>query len=171
MAFSAWLSTHYEEKGPVTWLAFFLELIAALTLFFLMALTCADVFGRYFLGNAVDGATEMTEMGIAILVFAEMPIITWRGGHVVVDILDRMLGNALIKVLGLLSALLISTCLYFLAWRIFQLAERSIRRHEVTEFLEMPVGYIVEYIAFMSWATAALMITYGVYRLLFLSRD
>lgn len=171
MAFSAWLSTHYEEKGPVIWLAFFLELIAALTLFFLMALTCADVFGRYFLGNAVDGATEMTEMGIAILVFAEMPIITWRGGHVVVDILDRMLGNTLIKILGLLSALLISTCLYFLAWRIFQLAERSIRRHEVTEFLEMPVGYIVEYIAFMSWATAALMITYGVYRLLFLSRD
>ncbi len=171
MAFSAWLSTHYEEKGPIIWLAFFLELIAALTLFFLMALTCADVFGRYFLGNAVDGATEMTEMGIAILVFAEMPIITWRGGHVVVDILDRMLGNALIKILGLLSALLISTCLYFLAWRIFQLAERSMRRHEVTEFLEMPVGYIVEYIAFMSWATAALMITYGVYRLLFLSRD
>lgn len=171
MAFSAWLSTHYEEKGPVIWLAFFLELIAALTLFFLMALTCADVFGRYFLGNAVDGATEMTEMGIAILVFAEMPIITWRGGHVVVDILDRMLGNTLIKILGLLSALLISTCLYFLAWRIFQLAERSMRRNEVTEFLEMPVGYIVEYIAFMSWATAALMITYGVYRLLFLSRD
>ncbi len=171
MAFSAWLSMHYEEKGPVVWLAFFLELIAAVTLFFLMALTCADVLGRYFLGNAVDGATELTEMGIAILVFAEMPVITWRGGHVVVDILDRMLGNTLIKILGLFSALLISTSLYFLATRIFQLAERSIRREEVTEFLEMPVGYIVEYIAFMSWATAALMITYGVYRLLTQSED
>ncbi len=128
-------------------------------------------WGRYFLGNAVDGATELTEMGIAILVFAEMPVITWRGGHVVVDILDRMLGNTLIKILGLFSALLISTSLYFLATRIFQLAERSIRRDEVTEFLEMPVGYIVEYIAFMSWATAALMITYGVYRLLTQSED
>lgn len=171
MAFSAWLSMHYEEKGPVVWLAFFLELIAAVTLFFLMALTCADVLGRYFLGNAVDGATELTEMGIAILVFAEMPVITWRGGHVVVDILDRMLGNTLIKILGLFSALLMSTSLYFLATRIFQLAERSMRREEVTEFLEMPVGYIVEYIAFMSWVTAALMITYGVYRLLTQSED
>lgn len=171
MTFSAWITAHYEEKGPVAWLAFFLELIAAVTLFFLMLLTCADVFGRYFLDNAVDGTTELTEMGIAILVFAEMPVITWRGGHVVVDILDRMLGNTLIKVLGLLSALLISTSLYFLATRIYELAARSLRRGEVTEYLQMPVGYIVEYIAMMSWVTAALMITYGIYRLLFVERD
>jgi TRAP-type C4-dicarboxylate transport system permease small subunit len=148
-----------------------LELIAALTLFFLMALTCADVFGRYFLDNAVDGTTELTEMGIAILVFAELPIVTWRGGHVVVDILDKMLGNTLIKVLGLFSAFLMSTSLYFLAVRIYELAARSHRRGEVTEYLQMPVGYIVEYIAVMSWVTAATMITYGVYKLFVSSRD
>ncbi|MBR9869497.1 MAG: TRAP transporter small permease subunit, partial [Oceanospirillales bacterium] len=123
------------------------------------------------ISNAVDGATELTEMSLAILVFAEMPVITWRGGHVVVDILDRVLGGTLIKVLGLLSALLISTSLYFLAVRIHELAVRSNSRGEVTEFLQIPVGYIVDYIAIMSWATAALMITYGIYRLLFLSRD
>lgn len=171
MAFSAWITAHYEEKGPVAWLAFFLELIAALTLFFLMVLTCADVFGRYFLDNAVDGTTELTEMGIAILVFAEMPIVTWRGGHVVVDILDRMLGNTTIKVLGLLAAFLMSTSLYFLAVRIFELAERSLRRGEVTEYLQLPVAYIVQYIAIMSWITAGAMITYGVYRLLSQSRS
>ena len=171
MALSAWITAHYEEKGPVAWLAFFLELIAALTLFFLMALTCADVFGRYFLDTAVDGATELTEMGIAILVFAELPIVTWRGGHVVVDILDKMMGSTVIKVLGLLSAFLMSTSLYFLAVRIYELAARSHRRGEVTEYLQMPVGYIVEYIAIMSWVTAGAMITYGVYRLLFKSHD
>jgi len=171
MTFSAWLTAHYEEKGPVAWLAFFLEVIAAVTLFFLMILTCADVFGRYFLANAVDGTTELTEMGIAILVFAEMPVITWRAGHVVVDILDRWLSNTVVKVLGLLSALVISTSLYYLATRIYDLANRSFRREEVTEYLQMPVGYIIEYIAVMSWVTAAAMITYGVYRLLFLSKD
>ncbi|MBB1489567.1 TRAP transporter small permease [Oceanospirillum sediminis] len=171
MTFSAWLTAHYEEKGPVAWLAFFLELIAAVTLFFLMLLTCADVFGRYFLDNAVDGTTELTEMGIAILVFAEMPVITWRAGHVVVDILDRWMSNSLIKALGLLSAFLIASSLYFLADRIYYLAARALRREEVTEYLQIPVGHIVEYIAIMSWITAAAMITYGVYRLLFLSRD
>lgn len=110
-------------------------------------------------------------MGIAILVFAELPVVTWRGGHVVVDILDKALGNRVIKALGLVSAFLMSTSLYFLAVRIYELAERSIRREEVTEYLQMPVGYIVEYIAIMSWVTAGAMITYGVYRLLFVSRD
>lgn len=171
MAFSAWISAHYEEKGPVKWLAFALELIAAVTLMFLMLLTCADVMGRYFFDNSVDGATELTEIGIAILVFAEMPVITWRGGHVVVDILDRMFGSVVLKALGLFSALLISTSLYFLAERIMYLANRSIRRNEVTEYLEMPAGLIIQYIAVMSWVTAGAMITYGIYRLLFVSED
>lgn len=171
MAFSAWLTAHYEEQGPVKWLAFALELVAALTLFFLMVLTCADVVGRYFFADSVDGTTELTEIGIAILVFAEMPVITWRGGHVVVDILDKMWGSVVLKVLGLLSAFLVSTSLYFVAVRIYELADRSLRREEITELLEIPVGYIVQYIAVMSWFTAALMITYGVYCLLFLDRD
>jgi len=171
MTFSAWITAHYEERGPIKWLAFALELIAAVTLMALMLLTCADVVGRYFFDNSVDGATELTEIGIAILIFAEMPVITWRGGHVVVDILDRMLGNTVLKALGLFSAFLISTSLYFLAERIYFLAARSMRRGEVTEYLEIPVGLIVQYIAVMSWVTAGAMITYGVYRLLFLSRN
>ena len=171
MAFSAWLTAHYEEKGPVRWLAFALELVAAVTLFLLMFLTCADVVGRYFFGNSVDGKMGLTEIGIAILVFAEMPIITWRGGHVVVDILDKMWGSVAVKVLGLLSALLMSSAMYFLGVRIFELAERSLRRDEITELLEIPVGYIVQYIAVMSWATAALMITYGIYHQVIQNRD
>lgn len=171
MGFSAWLTAHYEEQGPVRWLAFALELVAALTLFFLMMLTCVDVAGRYFFGNAVDGATEMTEIGIALMVFAEMPVITWRGGHVAVDILDRMWGSVMLKVLALLSALIISTSMYVLGDRIFDLAARSLRRDEVTELLQIPVGYIVQYIAFMSWATAALMITYGIYCQVINNRD
>ncbi|WP_261844947.1 TRAP transporter small permease [Aliamphritea ceti] len=171
MALTAWVNAHYEERGPVVWLAFALELIAAVTLFFLMALTCADVVGRYFFADAVDGTTELTEMAIAILVFAEMPVVTWRGGHVVVDILDRWLGSRVIQLLGLLSVLLISGSLYFLAVRIYELALRSIRRGEVTEYLQFPVGYVVEYIALMSWITAAAMITYGAYRLITQPRD
>jgi len=29
MSFCAWISAHYEEQGPVKWLAFVLEMIAA----------------------------------------------------------------------------------------------------------------------------------------------
>jgi TRAP-type C4-dicarboxylate transport system permease small subunit len=167
MSFSAWLKAHYDEKGPVRWLAFFLEVVSASVLFFLMALTCVDVFGRYLFNSPVHGGTEMTEIGLAVMVFAAMPVITWRGGHIVVDLLDRFLGSKVVKVLSLLAALVMSSSLYFLALRIFELGERSIRRGVVTEFLAMPAGYVVQYIAIMSWATALGMITYGVYRILF----
>lgn len=161
-----WVNEHYEEKGPVAWLAFFLECFVGLILMALMLLTCFDVIGRYFFDNAIDGAVEMTEIGLALIVFAEMPIVTWRGGHVVVDILDKWMGGVVIKVLGLVSALLISGALYFLAERIMYIADRSMRREVVTEYLEMPVGYIIQYIAVMSYATAFLMVSYGIYRII-----
>ncbi len=166
-----WVNEHYEEKGPVVWLAFLLEALVAITLMALMLLTCADVFGRYFLNNAINGAVEMTEIGLALIVFAEMPIVTWRGGHVLVDILDRWMSSLLIKVLGLISALLMSGALYFLAERMMYLANRSMRREVVTEYLEIPVGYIIQYIAFMSYLTAAMMISYGIYRIITESRQ
>ena len=167
MLFSTWLSMNYEEKGPVKWLAFFLEIIAAITLLILMLLTCTDVLGRYLFDNSLDAATELTEICIAILVFAEMPIITWRGGHVVVDILDRFIGKKIIKILGLLSIFVMSSSLYYVAHRIFYIGGRSIKRGEESEYLAIHMGYIVQYIAIMSWVTAGAVITYGIYVLLF----
>lgn len=167
MLFSAWLSTHYEEKGLVKWIAFFLEVIAAITLLILMLLTCTDVLGRYLFDNSLDAASELTEICIAVLVFAEMPIITWRGGHVVVDILDRFIGDKVIKALGLLSIFVMSSSLYYVAHRIFYIGERSIRRGEESEYLAIPMGHVVQYIAIMSWITAGSVITYGIYILLF----
>jgi TRAP-type C4-dicarboxylate transport system permease small subunit len=132
-----------------------------------MLTTCLDVAGRYLFNSPLPGATELTRLGLALMVFAAMPVITYRGGHIVVDLLDHVLGPMVLKILGLISALLISSSMYFLGVRIFELGERSIRRGVVTEFLGLPSGYIAEYIAIMSWLTAAAMITLGVYRVLF----
>lgn len=166
MSFQHWLHSNYSEQGPIKYVAFTLEAIAAFTLFALMILTCADVAGRYFFSDSIDGTTELTEIAIAIMIFAVLPVITWRGGHVVVDILDNFFSTKMIKVLSLLAAFLMSSTLYFLGVRIFELAARSMRREEITEYLEFPVGYVVQYIATLSWITAAFMITYGVYRIL-----
>lgn len=159
-----WINKHYPEPGLFRWVGFSLEMISAAVLFLLMVLTCVDVAGRYLFNDAVDGAVEMTQIGLAILVFAQMPLTTWRSGHVVVDLLDNILGHRVVKVLGMISVLIISTSFYYLATRIFQLAERSLRRGELTEYLGFSVGYITAYIAVMSWVTAACMLTYGAYR-------
>lgn len=154
MAFIAWLNQHYEEKGPIKWLAFLFELIAAVALFALMVLTCADVVGRYFLNNPVKGATELTEIGLAIVLFSAMPVITWRGGHIVVDLIDSFIPNTVIKVLVWLSTLLVSVALYFAATRIYEVGARSLKRGITTDFLHIPTGLIIQYIAILSWVTA-----------------
>jgi len=167
MSLATWVNRHYSEKGPAKWLVFLLELVAASVLFLLMLTTCLDVAGRYLFNSPLPGATELTRLGLALMVFAAMPVVTYRGGHIVVDLLDHILGPMVLKILGLISALLISSSMYFLGVRIFEIGERSIRRGVVTEFLGLPSGYIAEYIAVMSWLTAAGMITLGVYRALF----
>jgi TRAP-type C4-dicarboxylate transport system permease small subunit len=161
-----WITSRYdEEEGYVAWIAFILEAIAVTVLFALMVMTCLDVGGRYLFNNAVDGSIELTRIGLAVLVFAVMPIVTWRGAHIVVDLIDDFISHKIIKLFSLISAFLISTSLYFVGFRIFELAERSLRRGIVTEFLELPEGYIIYYISIMSWITAAMMISYGVRRI------
>lgn len=154
MAFIAWLNQHYEERGPIKWLAFLFELIAAVVLFALMVLTCADVVGRYFLNNPVKGATELTEIGLAVVLFSAMPVITWRGGHIVVDLIDSFVPNAVIRVLVWLSTLLVSASLYFAAIRIYEVGARSLKRGITTDFLHIPTGLVIQYIAVLSWMTA-----------------
>ncbi|MBJ7539618.1 TRAP transporter small permease [Marinomonas transparens] len=166
MSKSGWIEKHYPEPNLYRWIGLTLEGIAATVLLLLVLLTCFDVAGRYVFNNSIDGAVELTQIGLAIMVFAQMPIITWRGSHVVVDLLDHLLGNRIVKILAIFSVFIVSTAFYFLAVRIYQLAERSLRRGELTEYLGLPAGHIAQYIALMSWVTAACMLTYGAYRVL-----
>ncbi len=162
MGFVQWVEKTYADMGALRWVAFALECIAGAALMGLMLVTCFDVVGRYFLSRPIEAATELTEIGIAVIIFAEMPLITWRNGHVAVDILDRYISPTLMKVFGSLSAILISAAFYFLAHRIWELAARSIRREEATEHLGFSVGLVIQYVALMSWITAAGMITWGI---------
>ena len=155
MSFASWLDKKYEERGLMKWLAFLFELIASVALFALMVLTCMDVFGRYFLHSPVIGATELTKIGLAIVIFSSMPVITWRGGQIVVDLIDHVLPSQALKILVVLSYVIVAVYLYFLAFSIFAIGARNLKRRIVTDFLSIPTGYVIQYIAIFSWITAA----------------
>lgn len=154
MSFVSWLDKKYEERGLMQWLAFFFELISSMALFALMVLTCIDVIGRYFLHSPVLGAAELTEIGLAIVIFSSMPVITWRGGQIVVDLIDHVLPSKALKVLMALSSTIVAFSLYFVAFRIYAIGARSLKRGIVTDFLSIPTGYVIQYIAIFSWITA-----------------
>ena len=68
-----------------------LGVIAAALLFAMMLLTFVDVVGRYLFNQSVVGAFEITEIMMALLIFAGLPLVVRREEHVTVDLVDRFL--------------------------------------------------------------------------------
>lgn len=129
-----------------------------------MLVTCVDVFGRYLFNNPLTGSTELTEIAVGIVIFSVFPIVSWRNDHVVVDILDHFFSPKVHMIRTIVINLLISVALVFLANRIYLLGQRSLGYGEVTEFLAIPLGWMMIFIAVMCWVTALAVITLGVHR-------
>ena len=152
------------EKGPIKWLALSLNVLASVTLFTLMLITCVDVVGRYIFNKPLVGSTELTEIAVGIIVFAVFPIISWRREHVVVDILDNFISPLFDLIRSFLINIVSAIALYFLGQRIIVLGNRSLGYGEVSEYLAIPTGWMINYIGTMCWLTAILLITVGLYR-------
>lgn len=138
--------------------------MAAFTLMALMLITCVDVFGRYLFNNPLTGSTELTEMAVGIVIFSVLPIVSWRNEHVVVDILDSFVSARVHMIRTIVINILISIALVYLAQRVYVLGQRSLSYGEVTEYLAIPIGWMMIFIAVMCWLSAAAVVTLGVYR-------
>jgi len=90
--------------------------IAAALMFCLMLLTCVDVVGRYFFNKPVTGGFELTEMLLAALIFAGLPLVTLRGDHITVDLFDPVTPDWLFRIQHALASLIGAACTGYLAW-------------------------------------------------------
>ena len=136
------------------WLARFLEGAAGVVLFAMMAMTCIDVTGRYFFNAPLDGATELTQMMLAIVVFAVLPTATWREEHINVDLLDNVFPRRLVNIRQALVNLVSAVALGWLTLRIWDLAARTASYGDVTPYLGIPMAPVDYFIAVMAGATA-----------------
>jgi len=156
--------TPLPEKGPARWLALLLNSVASITLFLLMAVTCIDVFGRYIFNHPLTGSTELIEMSMAVLIFSVLPVISWRNEHIVVDLLDSFTPPLVHMVRNILLNVVTALALYFLGGRILKLGARSLDYGEQSEYLGIPLGWIINFLGVMSWVTAGTLLTLGIHR-------
>ncbi|MCB1810118.1 MAG: TRAP transporter small permease, partial [Candidatus Competibacteraceae bacterium] len=94
------------------WLTRPLALLGAILLFALMVLTCIDVMGRYLFNAPLQGATELTRLLMAGIIFAALPAVCLREDHVTVDLLDTLTPKWLVRARQLVINL---TCTVILA--------------------------------------------------------
>ena len=140
------------------WLARVLLGIAAVILFAMLLLTCADVIGRYLLNAPINGKTELTRFMMAGLIACALPVIGVTGGHISVDLLDRFFSPRAAAWRDLATDGLAAIALGVLGyWLIFR-ADRLLSRGYVSDFLHLPLYPIAYFVAVMTFVACLALI-------------
>ena len=145
--------------------------LAATVLFLLMSMTFLDVILRSVFNNPIESATELTRLFMAILVFSALPMVSWKGENIVVDLFDPLFPAGVAKIRDILIDLSCGVLLIWPAMRIWDLAERSRRYGDVTEYLNMPQFYIGWFISIFTGYTALIFLVRGFVRLFTAYKD
>ena len=140
--------------------------LAAIVLFILMAMTFADVLLRSIFNNPIEAATEMTRFFMAIIVFASLPMVSWKGNHIVVDLMDPLFSRPLARLRDIAIDLFCGAILFWPAIRVWELAERARSFGDVTEYLGFPQFVIGWFIAALTFVTAITFVARGITRVI-----
>lgn len=135
--------------------------LAAVALFFLMVMTFCDVILRSMFNSPIEAATELTRICMAVIVFSALPVISARGDHIVVDLLDSLFRGWVARVRSGVIDIVSGALLIWPARQVFILADRARDYGDLTEYLAIPQFYIGYFIAIAVSATVIVLILRG----------
>ena len=138
-------------------------LTAATALFSLMLLTLVDVIGRKFFNNSVPGGLELTEILMVIVIFGALPLVSWRGEHVVFDSLDAFTPDWLKGLQARVVHLICAGVFGFLARLMAMRAERFAEYGDTTVHLQLSIAPV-------AWIMAGLLLITALVHFLFVFR-
>lgn len=135
-------------------------LMAAMALFSIMWLTLIDVSGRKFFNNSVPGGLEMTEILMVIVIFGALPMVSWRGEHVVFDTMDGFIPDWLKGIQTRIVHLICAGAFGMMAWLMTNRAERFAEYGDITVYLQLPLSPV-------AWLMAGLLLVTALVHLVF----
>ena len=135
-------------------------LMAAMALFSIMWLTVVDVTGRKFFSHSVPGGLELTEILMVIVIFGALPLVSWRGEHVVFDSLDAFTPDWLRGIQTRIVNLVSAAVFGFLARLMLMRAERFAEYGDTTVHLQLSIAPV-------AWMMAGFLLLTGLVHLLF----
>jgi TRAP-type C4-dicarboxylate transport system permease small subunit len=120
-----------------------LGVIAAVVLFVMMLITAVDVIGRYFFNMPVAGGFEITEMGLAVLIYCALPLVSARREHIVIDTFDVFMSPGFKTFLNRLSDTICFASLMGVGYLLFRRANRVAEYGDTTNVLQIPLAPVV----------------------------
>lgn len=136
--------------------------VAGTALFALMLVTFTDVMLRSIFNAPIQAGADLTRLLMAVIVFSVLPLLSFRGGHISVDLLDGVFAKLkIIRVLNIIVSLACGAMLFWPAQRIWVLAERSRSYGDVMEYLNAPVHVLIWFISALTLLTALALTARG----------
>lgn len=154
----------------LSWLGW-LERLAGAALIAMLALTTADVLGRYVFSRPLAGVIELIQYAMVIVVFAALPVVTSREQHISVGLLDGRLHGAGRRIRKGLIAVTCAVVLAVLSWTLFEAAGSMREQGDVIGFLRLPTFFAAYLMSALSMATAGVCAAQAVYALTGRGRD
>jgi TRAP-type C4-dicarboxylate transport system permease small subunit len=121
----------------------------------MLALTCADVVGRYIFSAPVNGKTELTRFLMAGLISFALPVVTLTGEHITVDIFDNFFTRPLERARNIGVDIVCAVALLTLAWWVAFRARRLMDYGYVSDFLHIPLYPVAYFVGVMIAVTGA----------------
>jgi TRAP-type C4-dicarboxylate transport system permease small subunit len=138
---------------------FALATVAGSLLFAMMTLTFVDVVMRYFFDAPIKGGFEITEMMMAVLIFAGLPLVSRKNEHVTIDAFDHFFPAAVRRALHVVIHLVCAATLVGMAWLLYRKAGSFAQIGDVTQTLKLPIAPFVYLMAVLTLATAVVHVT------------
>jgi TRAP-type C4-dicarboxylate transport system permease small subunit len=145
--------TRAPARGLGTWAREGLSTFAALVLAAIMMVSVIDVVGRYLANRPLPGSSEITEILMAVLIYAGLPVVSQRNAHIAVDLLDALTPRRVAAIRNVVVGILCTAILAVIAWRLWAYADQMGTR-DVTEYLKIPQAPIARVLSVLAGIAA-----------------
>ena len=136
-------ATSHPREPVIIRLAHFLAVLGGLVVVAIAVLVTTSVLMRWLGGEGVNGDFELVQMGLALAVFAFLPLCEARHGNVVVDTFTTRWSRAAQVALDVLWDLVYAAFAAFIAWRLSLGAFESAASHTTSMVLGLPVHFAI----------------------------
>jgi len=117
-----------------------IAIVAVVGMLALSLLTIVDVSLRYLFSAPIPGLDEATQLIMAVIVSASLPIGIATRNHINIDFFKRPIGPRYEAVLEAIGGALILGMMVILTLRFAAYAERLMLRHDVTTIISLPIA-------------------------------
>ncbi len=128
---------------------------AGLVLAGIMMVSVVDVVGRYVLKQPLPGSSEITEVLMAILIYAGLPVVSERSAHITVDLFP-IRSETTERIRHFAIGVLCASILALISWRLWIYADQIRGTRDVTEYLKLPQAPFAYVLSAFAGLTAAI---------------